>query len=226
MPVSTSPRAALTDALAEVTDATTRFTLRVDGLTDPDLDAPSLLPGWSRAHVVGHVARNADGMVTLVAWALTGRAAPMYASMEAREAGIEQAAHLPRHDLRALLDSSCAALAVAGRRLAEADDEALERLVLFGAPPPGTRPDVPAWTLGFARLREVEIHHLDLDAGLRPSDWPGSFVARMVAFLDARSPAPELLGSVADIVAWRLGRGAGLDVRRPDGSDPGAPPAW
>ncbi len=224
--MSPSPRAALTDALAEVTHATTRFTLRVDGLTDPDLGAPSLLPGWTRAHVVGHVARNAEGMVNLVAWALTGRPTPMYPSMEARNAGIEEAAHLPRHDLRVLLDSTSAALAVAVRRLADADDESLERLVLFGAPPPGTTPDVPAWTLGFARLREVEIHHLDLGAGLAPSDWPESFVARMVPFLDARSPSPGLLGSTADVVAWRLGRGAGLDVRRPDGSDPGAPPDW
>ena len=66
----------------------------------------------------------------------------------------------------------------------------------------------------------------DPGAGMAPDDWPGSFVARMVPFLDARATAPEVVGSPADAVAWRLGRGAGLDVRLPDGSDPGEPPAW
>lgn len=212
--------------LAAVQEATTRLTLRVDGLTDPELGEPSLLPGWTRAHVVGHITRNAEGMVNLVAWALTGEPTPMYASAERRNADIEAAAELPRYDLRAQLDAGCAALAAATHRLVEADDEALRRLVLFGAPPPGAVPDVPVWTLGFARLREVEIHHLDLAAGLAPSGWPEPFVARMQEFLDSRGPAPEVVGAPADVVAWRLGRGAGLDVRRPDGSDPGEPPPW
>lgn len=224
--MSPEPRAQYAQDLADVLEATSRLTLRVDGLTDADLGEPSLLPGWTRAHVVGHVARNAEGMVNLVAWAVTGEPMPMYPSMAEREAGIAQAAALPRAALRTLLDSSNAAFEAAARRLADADDEALARLVLFGAPPPGAVPDVPAWVLGFARLREVEIHHLDLGAGLAPDDWPGSFVARMVPFLDARATAPEVVGSPADVVAWRLGRGAGLDVRRPDGSDPGEPPAW
>ena len=224
--VTVEPREQYALDLADLIEATSRFTLRVDGLTDTDLGEPSLLPGWTRAHVVGHVARNAEGMVNLVAWALTGEATPMYPSMAAREAAIEEAASLPRHDLRAQLDAANAAFAVAARRLGEADDEALGRLVVFGAPPPGTVPDVPAWALGFARLREVEIHHLDLGAGLRPDDWPPSFVARMQPFLDARGTVPAVVGSPADVVAWRLGRGAGLDVRLPDGSAAGEPPAW
>lgn len=224
--MTVDPRAQYALDLADVLDATSRFTLRVDGLTDADLGEPSLLPGWTRAHVVGHVARNAEGMVNLVTWAVTGEPTPMYPSMEQRTADIDAAAALPRHDLRAQLDAAGAAFAAAARRLGDADDAALGRLVVFGAPPPGAVPDVPAWSLGFARLREVEIHHLDLAAGLSPEDWPGSFVSRMEAFLNARGPAPDVVGSPADVVAWRLGRGAGLGVRRPDGSDPGEPPAW
>ena len=35
--------------------------------SDADVRAPSLLPGWSRGHVLTHIARNADGIaVTLV----------------------------------------------------------------------------------------------------------------------------------------------------------------
>jgi maleylpyruvate isomerase len=224
--VTSSPRDTLAADLVQVTEATSRLTQRVDGLTDPDLSEPSLLPGWSRAHVVAHVARNAEGMVNLVAWALTGRPTPMYPSAEARSAGIDEAAALPPASLRALLLDSADALGVAISRLLDADDAALWRLLLFGAPPPGTAPDVPAWTLGWARLREVEIHHLDLAAGLAPSDWPESFVDRMVDFLDGRGSAPPVTGARADIVAWRLGRGSFPAVRSTDGSDPGAPPAW
>lgn len=224
--MTSSPHETLAADLAQVTEATSRLTQRVDGLTDPELTEPSLLPGWSRAHVVAHVARNAEGMVNLVSWALTGLPSPMYPSIEARAAGIEEAAALPPAALRGLLLDSADALHVALSRLVDADDAALWRLLLFGAPPPGTAPDVPAWTLGWARLREVEIHHLDLDAGLDPSDWPETFVDRMVDFLDGRGSAPAVTGDLAEVVAWRLGRGGFRTVRAIDGSGPGEPPPW
>ena len=42
--------------------------------------APSLLPGWTRAHVLSHVARNADAMINLLRWAKTGVETPAYPS--------------------------------------------------------------------------------------------------------------------------------------------------
>ena len=33
---------------------------------------PSRLPGWSRGHVLSHLARNADALVNLLTWARTG----------------------------------------------------------------------------------------------------------------------------------------------------------
>ncbi|WP_424893821.1 maleylpyruvate isomerase N-terminal domain-containing protein [Streptomyces sp. SAI-218] len=41
---------------------TAAFEAAVDGVTDAGLTAASCLPGWSRAHVVAHVARNADAL--------------------------------------------------------------------------------------------------------------------------------------------------------------------
>ena len=58
-------------------------------IEDGDLRAESLLPGWTRAHVLAHLANNADALVNLLTWARTGVETPMYASPEAREAGIE-----------------------------------------------------------------------------------------------------------------------------------------
>ena len=70
--------------------ATARLSATCADVDDATARRPSLLPGWSVGHVLTHVARNADGMVNLVTWAVTGDRTPMYASMEARNAAIEE----------------------------------------------------------------------------------------------------------------------------------------
>ena len=74
-------------ALDEMAAATDRLLRSVDGLTEEDLAGPSLLPGWTRAHVLTHVARNADGFVNLVHAARTGEDREMYAGWEGRPRG-------------------------------------------------------------------------------------------------------------------------------------------
>src|SRR3954454_14241208 len=73
----------------------------VDGLSDDDLARPSALPDWSRAHVVAHLARNADALVNLLTWARTGVETPMYPSRQARDEGIAATAAQSPADLRA-----------------------------------------------------------------------------------------------------------------------------
>ena len=75
-----------------VDTGTALFLETVAGLSDTDLAAPSGLPGWTRAHVAGHVARNADALGNLVTWARTGVETPAYASPEQRAADIETTA--------------------------------------------------------------------------------------------------------------------------------------
>jgi maleylpyruvate isomerase len=77
---------ALLDGVRKLDDAWTRA---IGSFGEPELRAPSALPGWTRAHVLTHVARNADGLRNLLSWADTGVEAPMYDSPEAREADIE-----------------------------------------------------------------------------------------------------------------------------------------
>ena len=74
----------------EIDQATQRLLDTARIITEPDLRAPSLLPGWTRAHVLAHLARNADAMRTVLAGVRTAQDRPGYASAEAREAGIEQ----------------------------------------------------------------------------------------------------------------------------------------
>lgn len=71
---------------------TAAFEAAVHWLTDSGLTMPSYLPGWSRAHVVAHVARNADALVNLLTWARTGVETPMYASGDQRAREIEEGA--------------------------------------------------------------------------------------------------------------------------------------
>src|SRR5205085_3934344 len=46
--------------IARVVDAQRRFNSAIAGLRDADVRRATALPGWSVAHVLTHVARNAD----------------------------------------------------------------------------------------------------------------------------------------------------------------------
>lgn len=50
---------------------------------------PSALPGWTRAHLLTHLARNADGLGNLLTWAETGVERSMYGPGNARDDDIE-----------------------------------------------------------------------------------------------------------------------------------------
>src|SRR6201999_3725457 len=68
-------------------------------IEDDDLRAPSLLPGWTRAHVLAHLARGADALRTLRIGVRPGQPKPAYLSPAARAADIETGAGRPRGDL-------------------------------------------------------------------------------------------------------------------------------
>ena len=61
-------------------DGERAFGTALGRLVPEDFAGPSLLPGWTRAHVLAHVAGNADALVNLLTWARTGEETPMYAS--------------------------------------------------------------------------------------------------------------------------------------------------
>jgi len=93
----------------QIDDATQRLLGTARAIAEPDLRQPSLLPGWTRGHVVAHLARGADAMRTLLVGVRSGQDRPAYASAEAREAGIERGAAQTAKDLMAdLADSAMA----------------------------------------------------------------------------------------------------------------------
>ncbi|WP_344475711.1 maleylpyruvate isomerase N-terminal domain-containing protein [Nonomuraea monospora] len=155
---------------AELAAATNQLLATAASLSDADVAAPSLLPGWTRGHVLTHLARNADSYVNLLTWAKTGIRTPQYISYEARAAEIEATARRPAARLLADVEDGAARFAAAVRDLPEH---------AWRAPVQGMRPPPhPAWYVLVRRLREVGFHHVDLAAGFGPANWPASFVRR------------------------------------------------
>ncbi|WP_122615332.1 maleylpyruvate isomerase family mycothiol-dependent enzyme [Streptomyces sp. Tu 4128] len=182
------------------------------GAADAALDEPSALPGWTRGHVVAHVAANADALGNLVHWAATGEETPMYASPEDRAAGIEKGALLSAAALRAWLHDSA-------RRLETAMDAlGAER---WGAPVVTAQGRiVPAAELPWMRSREVCVHAVDLDTGVSFADLPAGFLTALcedVVGKRAAGPGPALLLTASDADArWELpGTGAPVEVTGP-----------
>src|ERR1035438_3453366 len=101
----------------QIDQATQRLIDVARVITEPDLRAPSLLPGWTRAHVLAHLARGADAMRNLLIEARTGHNRPAYASAEAREADIEAGAGRTPSDLTTDLADSAMAFRTVARQL-------------------------------------------------------------------------------------------------------------
>jgi len=204
-------------------EGTARLLAVVDELGDEDLRGPSTLPGWSRAHVIGHLARNAEALVRLATWAQTGVETPMYADREQRAAEIERSAALPADTLRAQLADTATALDTALTRLTAARWEAEVRSALGRA--------IPAAELPWMRIREVWLHAVDLDSGARMDDLPDEVVDLLLddvtTALSAKDDCPALhltptdrdrtwplggpatatvSGTAADLAGWLTGR--------------------
>jgi maleylpyruvate isomerase len=228
--------------LDEMALATDRLLATVDGMDDAALREPSLLPGWTRAHVLTHVARNADGLANLVQWARTGEEIPMYAGGRAgRDADIEAGATRHIGDIR--LDVADSAERLLGA-FAGLDADALAREVRLMSG------ELPARELPGVRTREVEVHHVDLGAGYSPAHWPADFVVRTldqlaplfhaerdcpVAVLQATdaeaswrvaADGPTLSGPRNALLAWLTGRSRGDGLELDGGGPVPSAPTW
>src|SRR5260370_11008149 len=153
----------------QIDQATQRLLGTARVITEPDLREPSLLPGWTRAHVLAHLARNADAMRNLLVGVRDGQDRPAYASAQARQAGIEHGAALRADELVADLVSSAMALRTVARQL-PGDRWQIPVRIGDSAPFPAAGPRT-------RRLVEGELHHCDLGAGYGPADSPAAFAA-------------------------------------------------
>lgn len=220
--------------LASVRDATERLLTAVGKLDNASVTESSRLPGWSRGHVLAHLARNADALVNV----LEGR--PMYVSGEARDADIERDAPRPLDAQLADLRESAARFQ--GTGAAPAD---WSRTVELRNGVTDSASRVP-----FRRWVEVELHHVDLGIGYELEDLPTEFTAREIDFLAARfaghpdvpptrltdgtrawrtgreadTPEVTVTGPPADLLGWLAGRREGSALTAEGGPPPALPP--
>ncbi|MCF6467772.1 maleylpyruvate isomerase family mycothiol-dependent enzyme [Nonomuraea sp. MG754425] len=187
------------DALRWADDGTEMFLDAVAGLDQAARQEPSLLPGWTRKHVVAHVAANADALGNLVRWAATGERTPMYATPEERAAGIERGLRMPAGELDAWLRRSATALAGASAALT-GEQWSAEVVTAQGR-------TVPATEVPWLRAREVCVHTVDLGLGVAFADLPADFLEALCVEVAAkRGDVPAVEGPLAERAAWLTGR--------------------
>lgn len=211
------------------------FTAALEQVPDDGFRAPSGLPGWSRAHVTAHVARNADALRRLLAWAATGVETPMYADRAQRAAEIEVGAGAPAAELRLDVARTATQLDAA---IAGLPDEAWQAEVRSAL---GRR--IPAAEVLWMRVREVWLHAVDLDTDARVAELPGEVVDALLddvtGAFGGRDGVPQLelvatdrdrewrvgedvgavrvSGEAAALLAWLTGRSGGTGLLSPSG---------
>lgn len=220
--------------LEELSAATRRLVRTVDAMPDATYAEPSLLPGWTRGHVVAHLTLNAEGLAGALRGLTEGQSVPMYFSQEARdgdiaELGVARPEAVRGRLLGAVSDFSSALKSVPD----EAWDVQIDRT-------PGQRA-FPARTVPLMRHREVEIHHADLGLDYSRADWPAEFTVRLIDSLTAlphptpltlhaadldrtwyvvEGGGPTVTGSAADLGWWLTGRGDGAGLTSDNGELP------
>jgi maleylpyruvate isomerase len=198
-------------ALDETVHATTRYLDALTVLDDESVRRPSVLPGWTRAHVITHVCRNADAIAHALRGAQSGRDAWLYASQESRDADVEAGAGRSAAELR---DDAVASWG----RLGEAANEL--HASRFDAPVSRLPGDAafPARELFAMRRTEVEVHHADLNLGYSPADWPADFSTGLIErrrneLSELPDGGPAMVLSATDVDGlWEFGRGPGPQI--------------
>ncbi len=180
-PTGTSDRLVALDLLDH---AAPRLNRTVDGLVDDEWQQPSLLPGWTRAHVVAHLALNAEGLARALHGVLGEEPAPMYDSDESRDSDIDDLATAHPNEIRDRLLGGTTVLHDAFAALP--DDAWGERIDRT----PGGR-SMRVASLPSMRLRELEIHHVDLGAGYATSAWTPTFATLLIDAMTKRAEPPE-----------------------------------
>ena len=234
-----APRPTPSQLLANLDAAAAALQERITSLTDDEVRAPSRLPGWSRGHVLAHVAGVADGMARQLEYASRGETIELYdGGADGRNRAIEEAAvrSADRHR-EALSESLDRAL------------QAFHGLQESGWNAPISYRNGVVRDGGLALWRELVIHLTDLGLGEEADTWSPQFCEHLFSFLAARVPAgirlrlqplalpSRLLGSSApgesasstiavngmatDIAAWLAGRTPNLGSLRAEAAADG-----
>jgi maleylpyruvate isomerase len=228
--------------LEEVEVSTDLFLASVDALRDSQTREPTLLPDWTRGHLITHMSRAAESLCRLLDWARTGVEQQQYASPDARTREIEAGARRSVQTLAADMRATATLFDDTVRGLPEAAWS-------VEVTTPTGEPRTPRGIV-FIRLRELEIHHVDLAVGYAFADIPepvaASIIDDIVTTVGARegvaslrlvatdveldreigSRGPVVSGVQADLLAWLSGRSPGTGLTVKGAPEIPAAPTW
>lgn len=232
---------ALTERLLIARRGTAYFAELLAELSDDQFVSDSLLPGWTRGHLVAHVGCNAAALCRLMDWAATGVETAMYASADQRESEIDRGAALSPGALRDLVALTAAQLDEKWRHVPDSAWSSQVRTAQGRL--------VAASETAWMRTREVWIHGVDLANGGLFDDFPTVILETLLVEItgmwrqkgvgagltltvaDRESiviqpdsvPRTAVIGPLEAVVRWAAGRGTfGVTVS----GDIEEPPRW
>lgn len=191
---------------------------KLNGLGDADVVVPTALPGWTRGHVLAHIAHVSNAVARQVEYALRGEKIEFYdGGQGGRTQAIEMNAGHTAAEHSAYIST---ALTRALMVLSSLDESQWTLPVSY------RNGDVRGVALAY--WRELVIHLADLQLGRGPETWSKEFCLYLIEFLSVRVPAglrlkllplglaPMTIGAgtqavsvsgmLTDIVAWLSGR--------------------
>jgi maleylpyruvate isomerase len=203
-------------ALKDVRAMADRLLALTADLDEATARGDSVLPGWSRGHVITHIANFSEAMTRQVNEALQGRLVEVYdGGRPARDAAIEAGADRPAAELRTHLNEAVSTLLASWDKVGPTD---------WPLPILHRNSNLSAGLQ--ATWRELTIHTSDLNLAFTPADWSDDFCLHLLDFLRPRTPdnvhlilqAGEttwdngtgedvtLQGTLTDLTAWYAGR--------------------
>ena len=228
-------------SVVEVANAEALVAKYVSELSNEEIAEDSLLPDWSRGHVLSHLANNARGLSNLVEWALTGVQKDMYVSVEQRAIDIENDAKRPGSEIVAdFLEQSKIFAANLDRLMT--GPLLSEEVVL------GNGSHVHPHEITTLRERELMVHLVDLGLDYKANDWSFDFSIKTLKSVSAgkrkervnfrlliagdhtwtmdQNGMTDIFGTPQSLAAWLMGREPDDKLVTSDGSPLCKPPVW
>lgn len=225
----------------EVANAEALVAKFVSDLSNEEVAADSLLPNWSRGHVLSHLANNARGLSNLIEWALTGVKKDMYISVEQRGIDIDEGAKRPGNEIVADFLEQSKIFAVNLERLM-AGPILGEEVVL------GNGAHVHPFEMTTLRERELLVHLVDLGLDYKANEWTLDWSIKTLKSVSSgkrKEPVKfrlliagdhtwtmdqngmvDIFGTPQSLAAWLMGREPDDKLVTSDGSPLGKPPLW
>lgn len=171
------------ERLKEITAAHERLRAAAAGITEEGARESIHLPGWTRGHLLIHLADLSRAFARQARYAVEGRTVEVYdGGRPTRDRRIEELHGRPVEWLRDQLAEGLTAL-----------EDAWAALGPDGWELPCAYRNSPLFATQLAWWRESELHTVDLTVGYRSEEWSGALSSHVVSFLQPRLPQGVVL---------------------------------